>query len=104
MAFASGAEIRVTHENILCQCPPRARSLRLGADCRETGRDTGRAGSAYQQHKLRGELFCPIIDWIMYHAGAYPYPRGHCIHAIEGDVLRAKAVIADQSKSIETHT
>lgn len=65
---------------------------------------SGRAGSAYQQHKLRGELFCPIIDWIMYHAGAYPYPRGHCIHAIEGDVLRAKAVIADQSKSIETHT
>ncbi len=58
---------------------------------------SGRAGSAYIQGKLRGKIFCPIIDWIMWAAGAYPSPHGHCLHAVRGDVLRARAVIKNQS-------
>ena len=59
---------------------------------------SGRAGSAYEQGKLRGKIFCQVIDFIMWSIGAYPTRRGHCIAAIKGDVLRAKAVIVDQSR------
>jgi hypothetical protein len=51
---------------------------------------SGRAGSAYQQGKIRGKIFAPIINLIM---GNNPH---HCVGAIQGDILRAEAVIADQ--------
>lgn len=53
---------------------------------------SGRAGSAYLQGKLRGHIFAPIINWIMRN------PQ-HCQHAIQGDILRAQAVIVDQGRS-----
>lgn len=53
---------------------------------------SGRAGSAYLQGKLRGRIFAPIIDFIMRR-------KGHCVGAIQGDILRAKAVIVDQNAS-----
>lgn len=52
---------------------------------------SGRAGSAYNQGKLRGRIFCPIINWIMRN------PQ-HCQQAVQGDIRRATAVIADQSR------
>jgi hypothetical protein len=60
---------------------------------------SGRAGSAYKEGHLRGKIFCPLIDWIMWAVRAYPTPRGHCVHAIQGDIIRAQAVIADQSRT-----
>ena len=60
---------------------------------------SGRAGSAYSQGKLRGRIFCPAIDAIMHVVGAYPTWRGHCVHAIQGDIVRAQAVIVDQGSS-----
>lgn len=59
---------------------------------------SGRAGSAYLQGKLRGKLFAPAIDFIMWGIGAYPARRGHCVAAIQGDIYRARAVIQDQSR------
>ena len=50
---------------------------------------SGRAGSAYLQGKLRGKIFAPVIDFIM-------RKKGHCVAAVQGDILRAKAVIVDQ--------
>lgn len=50
---------------------------------------SGRAGSAYEQGKFRGRIFCPLINFIMRN------PE-HCQEAVQGDILRAKAVIADQ--------
>lgn len=52
---------------------------------------SGRAGSAFTQGKLRGKIFAPIIDFIM-------RKKGHCVAAVQGDILRAQAVIVDQSK------
>lgn len=52
---------------------------------------SGRAGSAYNQGKLRGRIFCPIINWLMRN------PE-HCQQAVQGDIRRATAVIADQSR------
>jgi hypothetical protein len=52
---------------------------------------SGRAGTAQRQGKLRGRIFAPIINWIM---GS----KTHCQDAIAGDVARAKAVIADDSR------
>ena len=46
---------------------------------------SGRAGSAYLEGKLRGKIFCPIINAIMFN------PQ-HCQKAVEGDRLRAQAV------------
>ncbi len=60
---------------------------------------SGRAGSALLEGKLRGRIFAPVIDRIMYWSGAYPFPRGHCIHAVEGDIQRSRAVIADQARA-----
>lgn len=51
---------------------------------------SGRAGSAYLEGKIRGHIFAPIIDAIM-------RKKGHCVAAVQGDILRAKAVIADQT-------
>jgi hypothetical protein len=52
---------------------------------------SGRAGSAYLQGQLRGRIFAPLIDFVM-------RQKGHCVAAVQGDILRAKAVIADQGK------
>lgn len=53
---------------------------------------SGRAGSAYNQGKFRGYVFCRIINWIARN------PQ-HCQQAVQGDIRRATAVIADQSKA-----
>lgn len=50
---------------------------------------SGRAGSAYEQGKLRGRIFCPLINFVM-------RDPQHCQQARLGDILRARAVIADQ--------
>lgn len=60
---------------------------------------SGRAGSALLQKKFRGRLFAPPIDLLMWACRAYPTPRGHCIAAVRGDMLRAQAVIVDQGKA-----
>lgn len=60
---------------------------------------SGRAGTAYEQNTLRGRIFCPAIDVIMHLCGAYPTWRGHCVAAVKNDVLRAQAVIADDSST-----
>ncbi len=57
---------------------------------------SGRAGSAYLEHKLTGRIFCPIIDVVMHLVGEYPHWRGHCVAAIHGDELRAKAVLVQR--------
>lgn len=54
---------------------------------------SGRAGSAYLQGKWRGRVTVPIIDFIMRR-------KGHCVGAVRGDILRAQAVIADQSRGV----
>lgn len=51
---------------------------------------SGRAGSAYEQGKIRGRIFCPLINFIMRN------PE-HCQQARLGDIARAQAVIKDQS-------
>lgn len=50
---------------------------------------SGRAGSAYLEGKLRGRIFCPLINFLM-------RDPEHCQHAVQGDILRARAVIVDQ--------
>lgn len=52
---------------------------------------SGRAGSSLLAGKLRGRIFVPIIDAIM-------RKKGHCISAVKGDILRAQAVIQDDSR------
>lgn len=52
---------------------------------------SGRAGTAQREGKWRGRFWVPIIDFLMRN------PR-HCEMAIQGDVLRAKAVILDDSR------
>ena len=52
---------------------------------------SGRAGTAQAQGTLRGRIFAPIINWIM-------RSPTHCRDAVAGDVLRAKAVILDDSR------
>ena len=59
---------------------------------------SGRAGAAQIEDKLRGRIFAPIIDVIMHMLGQFPTWQGHCRHAIDGDIARAKAVIADDSR------
>lgn len=52
---------------------------------------SGRAGTAQKEGKLRGKIFAPIINFIMRNPN-------HCLLAVTGDLNRAKAVIADDSK------
>jgi len=52
---------------------------------------SGRAGTAQRQGKLRGKIFAPIINAIM-------FDRNHCQEAIQGDIQRAQAVIADDQR------
>jgi hypothetical protein len=58
---------------------------------------SGRAGSAYLEGKLRGKIFCPMIDVLMHLVGQFPTWRGHCVKALEGDKLRAKSVLAQRT-------
>lgn len=52
---------------------------------------SGRAGTAQRQGKLRGRIFAPIINFL----ARNPH---HCEQAIAGDIRRAQAVIADDTK------
>lgn len=52
---------------------------------------SGRAGTAQREGKLRGRVFAPIINFIMWN-------RNHCAEAIDGDIRRAKAVVADDTR------
>jgi hypothetical protein len=57
---------------------------------------SGRAGSALLEGKVRGKVFVPPIDVLMHLVGEYPRWRGHCVAAIEGDKLRALAVLRER--------
>lgn len=52
---------------------------------------SGRAGTAQREGRLRGRIFAPIINLIM-------WDRNHCAEAIDGDIRRAKAVVADDTR------
>ena len=54
---------------------------------------SGRVGRAELARKWWGLAFAPPIDVLMHVCGAYPHWRGHCLHAILGDTLRAEAAI-----------
>lgn len=56
---------------------------------------SGRTGSSFVAGKLKGKVFCPVIDVIMWLARTYPTPRGHCVASIKSDEARARAVLAD---------
>lgn len=51
---------------------------------------SGRTGSNVVQGNWKGKVFGPVIDFIM-------RKKGHCVGAIQGDKLRAQAVIADNA-------
>jgi hypothetical protein len=57
---------------------------------------SGRAGSALLEGKLRGKICAPAIDVLMHLVGQFPTWRGHCVKAIEGDKLRAQAVLSQR--------
>lgn len=52
---------------------------------------SGRAGTAQAQRKLRGLLLAPVINLLAWN-------RSHCAQAVLGDIARAKAVIADDTR------
>ncbi len=54
---------------------------------------SGRTGRAELAGKWWGLAFAPPIDVLMHLCGAYPHWRGHCLHAILGDTLRAEAAV-----------
>lgn len=54
---------------------------------------SGRTGRAELARKWWGRVFAPPIDWLMHLCGAYPHWRGHCLHAILGDTMRAEAAV-----------
>jgi len=54
---------------------------------------SGRVGRAELAGKWWGLALAPPIDALMHVCGAYPHWRGHCLHAILGDTLRAEAAI-----------
>lgn len=54
---------------------------------------SGRAGTAQREGELRGRIFAPIIDFIM-------FDPNHCQQAIAGDIARAKAVITDDTRAV----
>lgn len=47
---------------------------------------SGRAQTARNQGKRWGCVLCGILDWL---------ERDHCRMALEGDILRARAVVTD---------
>ena len=54
---------------------------------------SGRAGAAQAQGKLRGKVFAPLINFLA-------RDPDHCARAVGGDIRRAQAVIADDSKVV----
>lgn len=52
---------------------------------------SGRAGTAQREGKLRGRIFAPIINFLAFNPN-------HCQEAIAGDIRRAKAVVADDTR------
>lgn len=52
---------------------------------------SGRTGSSLIEGKLKGKIFAPLIDLIM-------WKRGHCIAAVLGDERRARAVLDDYAQ------
>lgn len=52
---------------------------------------SGRAGTAQREGHLRGLICAPCINFLAFN-------RNHCKEAIDGDIKRAKAVIANQSQ------
>lgn len=52
---------------------------------------SGRAGTAQRQGTLRGKMFATLINF-------FARDPNHCKEAIAGDVLRARAVIADDAQ------
>lgn len=54
---------------------------------------SGRTGRAELARKWWGLAFAPPIDVLMHVCGTYPHWRGHCLHAILGDTLRAEAAV-----------
>lgn len=52
---------------------------------------SGRTGSSLLEGKLKGKIFAPVIDLIM-------WKKNHCIEAVKGDRLRAQAVLADYDR------
>lgn len=53
---------------------------------------SGRAGAAQAAGKLRGKILAPLINLIMWN-------RNHCKSAVQGDINRAKAVLADDIRT-----
>lgn len=53
---------------------------------------SGRAGTAQREGKLRGRILAPSINFIMCNSN-------HCAEAIDGDIRRAKAVVADDTRT-----
>jgi hypothetical protein len=54
---------------------------------------SGRAGAAQAQGKLRGKIFAALINFLS-------RDPNHCANALTNDVLRAQAVISDESKVV----
>ncbi len=54
---------------------------------------SGRVGKGELARKWWGLALAPAIDALMHICGAYPRWRGHCLHAILGDTLRAEAAV-----------
>lgn len=54
---------------------------------------SGRAGTAQREGKLRGKILAPLIDFIM-------RDPQHCAKAIQGDMLRARAVLVDDTRPV----
>ena len=52
---------------------------------------SGRAGGAQRDGHLRGLIFAPIINFLAFN-------RNHCREAIDGDIARAKAIIASDTR------
>lgn len=51
---------------------------------------SGRAGSAQLEGKLRGKILAPVINFIMMNPN-------HCVQAVQGDKLRAQAVLEQRT-------
>lgn len=54
---------------------------------------SGRAGSAQAQEKLRGKVFAAVINFLARNPN-------HCANAVRNDMIRAQAVISDDSKVV----
>lgn len=53
---------------------------------------SGRAGNALREGRLSGRVLVPAINFVM-------RDSNHCQEAVLGDIVRAKAVIVDETAS-----